>query len=78
MGLPPSPLPGGSRCTAFATTVNFLEPDGRSWGDPDDATDFNIVPMLRLAKRSSRKSRGAGVTGLPSTRKIEARRHLNA
>jgi death on curing protein len=37
------PLPDGNKRTAFAMTIDFLEENGRTWGDPDVATDAETV-----------------------------------
>jgi death on curing protein len=45
------PLPDGNKRTAFAMTIDFLEQNGRTWGDPDVATDADLVG--RVAAREA-------------------------
>jgi death-on-curing protein len=37
------PLPDGNKRTAFAMTIDFLDQNGRTWGEPDVATDAEMV-----------------------------------
>ena len=37
------PLPDGNKRTAFATTIDFLQQNGRAWGEPDVAIDADAV-----------------------------------
>jgi death on curing protein len=40
------PLPDGNKRTALAMTIDFLEQNGRSWGEPDVATDAGTVERV--------------------------------
>jgi death-on-curing protein len=37
------PLPDGNKRTAFAMTIDFLQQNGRTWGEPDVAIDAGTV-----------------------------------
>ena len=37
------PLPDGNKRTALAMTIDFLEQNGRAWGDPNVAIDAEAV-----------------------------------
>ena len=37
------PLPDGNKRTAFAMTIDFLQQNGRTWGEPDVAIDAEAV-----------------------------------
>jgi death-on-curing protein len=37
------PLPDGNKRTALAMTIDFLQQNGRSWGEPDVAVDAGTV-----------------------------------
>ena len=37
------PAPGRDKRTAFAMTIDCLDQNGRTWGDPDVATDAELV-----------------------------------
>jgi death-on-curing protein len=41
------PLPDGNKRTALAMTIDFLDQNGRPWGEPDVASDARVV--LRVA-----------------------------
>jgi death on curing protein len=40
------PLPDGNKRTAFAITIDFLDQNGRTWGEPDVATDAGTVQRV--------------------------------
>lgn len=37
------PLPDGNKRAALAMTIDFLEQNGRRWGEPDVAIDAELV-----------------------------------
>lgn len=44
------PLPDGNKRTAFAMTVDFLDQNGRSWGEPGVATDAGMVRRVAAGR----------------------------
>jgi death on curing protein len=40
------PLPDGNKRTALAMTIDFLDQNGRAWGEPDVATDAGTVQRV--------------------------------